>query len=150
MTTAMDCVFCKVCRGDLPSTVVFEDEHTLAFLDIAPASDGHTLVIPKNHTADLLSATPEDLAAVARSTQTVAHILDDRLHPDGLSIFQSNREAGWQDVFHLHFHVVPRWTNDTLRLPWNSEPASAERTEQVAARLGVSASRSARSTHVTD
>ena len=132
-----ECVFCKVVRRQLPSTVVFEDEERLAFLDIAPATDGHTLVVPKRHTEDLLSVNTEDLAAVIRTTQTVARILDDRLHPDGLSIFQSNRAAGWQDVFHLHFHVVPRWTDDPLRLPWRTTPASAERTAEVAARLGL-------------
>lgn len=132
-----DCVFCRVLRGELPSTVVFEDEHTVAFLDIAPATDGHTLVVPRRHTEDLLSVTPEDLSAVIRSTQAVARILENRLQPDGFSLFQSNRAAGWQDVFHLHFHVVPRWTGDPLRLPWTGVPASAERTAQVAARLGV-------------
>lgn len=134
-----ECVFCKVLRGQLPSTVVFENEHTLAFLDIAPATDGHTLVVPKRHTEDLLSVPTEDLAEVIRTTQTVTRILDDRLQPDGLSIFQSNRAAGWQDVFHLHFHVVPRWTDDSLRLPWRSKPASSERTTEVAARLGIAA-----------
>lgn len=132
-----DCVFCRVLRGELPSTVVLEDERTLAFLDIAPATDGHTLVVPKLHTEDLFSVTPEDLSAVIRSTQAVARLLENRLQPDGLSLFQSNRAAGWQDVFHLHFHVVPRWTGDSLRLPWSGVPASAERTAQIAARLGV-------------
>lgn len=132
-----DCVFCRVLRGELPSTVVFEDEHTLAFLDIAPATDGHTLVVPKHHTEDLLSVTPENLSAVIRSAQAVARILENRLQPDGFSLFQSNRAAGWQDVFHLHFHVVPRWIGDPLRLPWTGVPAPAERTARVAARLGV-------------
>jgi histidine triad (HIT) family protein len=132
-----DCVFCKVLRGELPSTVVFEDEQTLAFLDISPAADGHTLVIPKNHTEDLLTVSPADLAAVACATQTVARILDDRLSSDGFSVFQSNRAAGWQDVFHLHFHVVPRWEGDSLRLPWRSAPASQERSAEVAARLRI-------------
>lgn len=139
MANSRDCVFCKVLRRQLPSTVVFEDEHALAFLDIAPATDGHTLVIPKTHTDDLLSVSPEDLAAVIRTTQTVARILDDRLSPDGLSVFQSNRTAGWQDVFHLHFHVVPRWKDDSLQRPWRSAPASRERTAEVAARLGIGA-----------
>ena len=134
-----DCVFCKVLRGQLPSIVVFEDEHTVAFLDIAPATDGHTLVITKTHTEDLLSVSPKDLAAVTRATQTVARILNDRLSPEGLTVFQSNRAAGWQDVFHLHFHVVPRWTDDALRLPWRSAPTSQERTAEVAARLGIGA-----------
>lgn len=110
----------------------------MGFLDIAPATDGHTVVIPKRHTEDLLSVSAADLAGVIRTTQTVARILDSRLNPDGLSIFQSNRAAGWQDVFHLHFHVVPRWTDDPLRRPWRTTPGSAHRTAEVAARLGLS------------
>lgn len=137
MNDAGDCVFCRVVRGELPSTVVFEDEHTLAFLDIAPATDGHTLVVPKRHSRDLLSVGPEDLAALARTTQVVARLLDERLEPDGLSVFQSNRAAGWQDVFHLHVHVVPRWIGDSLRLPWRSEIATVQERSRVAGRLGL-------------
>ena len=131
------CVFCRVVAGELPSVVIREDEHTLAFLDIAPAADGHTLVVPKHHTEDLLSVDPDDLCAVTRSMQKVTHLLQDRLEPEGFSVFQSNRAAGWQDVFHLHFHVVPRWRGDGLRLPWRSSPASPQRTARVTAALGV-------------
>lgn len=146
---ANDCVFCRVLSGDLPSTVVFEDDLTLAFLDIKPAADGHTLVVPKRHTENLLTVNSEDLSAVIGSVQAVAHILDERLQPDGLSIFQANRIAGWQDVFHLHFHVVPRWTGDALLRPWIGESVSAERTAQVAARLARSATSSGEAEVIT-
>ena len=129
------CVFCGIVDHDVPATVVYEDVHVLAFLDAAPATDGHTLVIPKNHAQDLLSVSPEDLAAVATASQVVAQLLDDRLRPDGFTVFQANGQAGWQDVFHLHFHVVPRWKGDPLRLPWKSEPASRQRIATIAARL---------------
>jgi histidine triad (HIT) family protein len=132
-----DCVFCGIVAQKVPATVVYEDARVLAFLDIAPATDGHTLVVPKNHAQDLLSVNPEDLVAVATASQAVTRLLDDRLKPDGFTVFQTNRQAGWQDVFHLHFHVVPRWTSDPLRLPWKSEPASEERIASIAARLAL-------------
>jgi histidine triad (HIT) family protein len=131
------CVFCRIVNHDVPATVVYEDARVLAFLDVAPATDGHTLVVPKNHAQDLLSVTPEDLAAVATASQAVARLLDDRLRPDGFTVFQANGRAGWQDVFHLHFHVVPRWQGDPLRLPWKSEPASRQHIATIAARLAL-------------
>ena len=131
------CVFCEIVGGRIPATVVHEDDRTLAFLDIAPAAEGHTLVIPKQHADDLLSVVPEDLTAIGGTTQVVARLLDERLEPDGLTLFQANRAAGWQDVFHLHVHVVPRWEGDALRLPWTSSPASPERMAAVAARLSA-------------
>jgi histidine triad (HIT) family protein len=130
-----NCVFCEIVAEKVSAAVVYEDARVLAFLDIAPATDGHTVVIPKNHTQDLLSVIPEDLAAVATASQAVARLLDDRLKPDGFTVLQANRQAGWQDVFHLHFHVVPRWTSDPLRLPWKSEPATGEHIATIAAKL---------------
>ena len=132
-----DCVFCGIVAGNDPASVVYEDAHAMAFLDIAPATDGHTIVVPKRHADDLLSVNPDDLAALATATQIVARLLDDRLKPDGLTVFQANRAAGWQDVFHLHFHVVPRWKSDPLRLPWTSAPPSPERIATIAALLAV-------------
>jgi histidine triad (HIT) family protein len=95
-----DCVFCGIIAQKVPATVVYEDDHVLAFLDFAPATDGHTLVVPKNHAQDLLSVNSEDLAAVATASQAVARLLDDRLKPDGLTVFQANRQAGWLVVLH--------------------------------------------------
>lgn len=134
---SVECVFCGIVAHDVPATVVYEDVRVLAFLDVAPAADGHTLVVPKNHAQDLLSVSPGDLAAVATASQAVARLLDDRLRPDGFTVFQANRQAGWQHVFHLHFHVVPRWKGDPLRLPWKSEPASQQHIATIAARLAI-------------
>jgi histidine triad (HIT) family protein len=133
-------VFCRITTRAEPSAVVFEDAHTLAFLDIAPATTGHTPVVPKRHADDLLTSTAEDLVAVTRTTQVVAQLLDHRLTPDGLTVFQANRPAGWQDVFHLHFHVVPRWAGDSLVLPWKAHEGSVDDLAPVAARLGTSPS----------
>ncbi len=87
---------------------------TLAFLDIAPAAEGHALVVPKKHADDLLAASADDAIAVMRTAQIMARRLEETLHPDGMTLFQANRPAGWQDVFHLHLHVVPRWKDDQL------------------------------------
>lgn len=95
---SVECVFCGIVAHDVPATVVYEDVRVLAFLDVAPAADGHTLVVPKNHAQDLLSVSPGDLAAVATASQAVARLLDDRLRPDGFTVFQANRQAGWQHV----------------------------------------------------
>jgi histidine triad (HIT) family protein len=112
-------VFCSIVAGSLPAHRIYEDQDTLAFLDIHPAAAGHTLVVPKTHATDLFTIAPETAAAVMRSATRVARLLDDVLTPDGLTVIQTNRAAGWQDVFHLHMHLVPRWDTDTLVRPWN-------------------------------
>ncbi|HEV7204248.1 MAG TPA: HIT family protein [Jatrophihabitans sp.] len=119
----LECVFCEVVAGTRPSRVVFQDDDTVAFLDLAPANPGHTLVVPREHATDLLDASPEQATAVARTAQLVARLQRDRLGADGVTLFQANRAAGWQDVFHLHVHVVPRYDGDSLRLPWRADPA---------------------------
>lgn len=137
MTHDLDarCVFCRIVDGSVPSWTVHEDDRTLAFLDINPASPGHTLVIPKSHSEDLLDADADTVADVMRSARAVAELLDARLSPEGLTLFQANRPAGWQDVFHLHVHVVPRWVDDDLVKPWTPLPATPDSLESVAARL---------------
>jgi histidine triad (HIT) family protein len=119
------CTFCGIVAGTVPARVVFEDDKTLAFLDIAPAAPGHTLVIPKGHVPHLLESTPEGAAAVIQTARIVARLLDEKLQPDGLTLFQAIKSAGWQEVAHLHVHVVPRWNSDELVRPYDPEPASA-------------------------
>lgn len=139
MVSQGDCPFCRIAAGEALAEVVYEDGETLAFLDIAPATDGHTLVVPKKHIENLLEATVEDAAAVMRGVHQVATLLDRRLRPDGITLFQANRAAGWQDVFHLHVHVVPRNSGDQLVKPWEGahEGASALRAVAARLRLGV-------------
>lgn len=129
------CIFCRIAAGTAESARIAEDERTLAFLNIAPAIEGHTLVIPKRHARNLFDINAADLEAVAVAAQRVALRLRSELGCDGISIFQSNEAAGWQTVFHYHVHVVPRYEGDPLVPPWR--PASAERAalEQVARRL---------------
>ncbi|MDX6691213.1 MAG: histidine triad family protein [Solirubrobacteraceae bacterium] len=113
-----DCIFCKIVAGELPATIVDEDDHTLAFMDISPATRGHALVIPRRHAADLHEIDPEDLKAVAAMAQRVAGKARDRLGADGVNLLNSNGASAWQTVFHFHMHVIPRYEGDPLKLPW--------------------------------
>ena len=131
MSDASDCLFCKIAAGDLPATVVYEDERTLAFMDINPGSRGHLLVIPRAHSKDLLEIEPEDLTAVAHAAQTMAQRVKDRLGADGVNLINSCGSKAWQTVFHFHMHVIPRYEGDTLRLPW--QPAPGDRDDIAAA-----------------
>lgn len=110
----MDCPFCLIIRGETPAHIVHEDEATVAFLDIFPWSEGHTLVVPRIHRDDLFDATPDEAAAVARSVAAVARLLRRELGADGVNIVQNNGRAAGQQVFHYHVHLIPRRENDHL------------------------------------
>ena len=131
MAADPDCLFCKIVAGEVPSTRVYDDERTIAFMDINPATSGHLLVIPREHAADVHAIDPEDLAAVARTGQVLAQRVTDRLGADGVNLLNSCGRAAWQTVFHFHLHVIPRYANDPLRLPWS--PAPGDRDEIAAA-----------------
>jgi histidine triad (HIT) family protein len=113
-----DCIFCKIVAGELPATIVDEDEHTIAFMDINPATRGHALVIPRVHTPDLLSIESGQLSAVTGAAQRLAINAKERLKADGINVLNSCGAAAWQTVFHFHLHVIPRYDDDPLRLPW--------------------------------
>jgi histidine triad (HIT) family protein len=108
-------VFAKILRGELPCEKVYEDEHTLALMDIMPRADGHVLVIPKAPSRNILDVQPEDLARLAVSVQKVAKAVKTAMNADGLTIQQFNESAGGQVVFHIHVHVLPRWDGVALR-----------------------------------
>ncbi|HEY0734941.1 MAG TPA: HIT family protein [Herpetosiphonaceae bacterium] len=114
----MDCIFCRIIAGEIPSHKVYEDDATLAFLDINPASNGHVVVIPKEHAADLFSLSPDALSAAARTTQTVARLLQRGVRPEGVNILQNNGPVAGQSVFHYHVHVIPRWSGDRALGMW--------------------------------
>lgn len=128
-----ECIFCKIVAGELPATIVDEDERTIAFMDIAPATRGHALVIPRAHSTDLLSVDGEDLSAVALACQRLAARVKERLGADGVNLLNSCGRAAWQTVFHFHVHVIPRYEDDPLRLPWvpsAGDPAQIEAAAQ--------------------
>jgi histidine triad (HIT) family protein len=126
-----DCIFCKIAAREIPAQIVDEDERTLAFMDRAPATRGHTLVIPRRHARDLLEIEPDELQAVAVAAQRVAARMPDRLGAEGVNLLNSCGRAAWQTVFHFHIHVIPRYDGDPLRLPWT--PAEGEPDEIKAA-----------------
>jgi histidine triad (HIT) family protein len=103
-----DNIFGKILRGEIPAHKVYEDEHSLAFMDVMPQGEGHTLVIPKVPSRGLLDAEPQTLAAVIGTVQRVGRAVKAAFKADGLTLFQYNEPAGGQTVFHLHFHLVPR------------------------------------------
>ena len=124
-----DCIFCKIVREEAPSFRICEDEHTLTFLDLFPVAPGHTLVITKEHFSDVFEATPEALAAVARTARRVAHAIRAELTPDGLGVFQLNGAAAGQTVFHYHMHLIPRAMGDGLMLHGRRKAAPDELVE---------------------
>ncbi|MGP1455312.1 MAG: HIT family protein [Treponema sp.] len=107
-----DCVFCNIIKGSIPSLKVYEDEHTLAFMDIAKDVDGHILVIPKKHTTNILDAEPETLHRVMDTVHKVAKHCVDRCGYEGVNVLNANHACAGQTVFHLHFHIIPRNKND--------------------------------------
>ena len=131
----MDCIFCRIVAGEIPSRRVYEDERTIAFMDINPATRGHVLVIPRTHARDLYEIGDADLAACARTARLMAGRARDRLDADGVSIMQSNGAAAWQTVFHYHVHVIPRYEGDPLVLPWRPAPGDQAEIEGAATAL---------------
>jgi len=130
-----NCVFCRIVRGELPATVVFEDEATLAFMDIGSVNPGHMLVAVKPHVENLQSMDGELAGALFRSACRVAKAIETVYKPHGISVYQANGPAAGQTVFHAHIHVLPRWENDGLTFTWPVKNPSREELEKVAAQL---------------
>ncbi|HEX6389716.1 MAG TPA: HIT family protein [Solirubrobacteraceae bacterium] len=135
MSADPDCLFCKIVAGEIPATRVDEDERTVAFMDINPATRGHLLVVPREHAVDLLEVPEADLEACARTAQRLARRVLDRLGADGVNLLNSCRRAAWQTVFHFHVHVIPRYDDDPLRLPWVPGSGDPDEIAATAARL---------------
>jgi len=126
LTGSEDCIFCKIVAGDLPATIVDEDARTVAFMDINPATRGHALVIPRAHARDLHEIPAEDLDAVSLAAQRLAARMRARLGADGINLINSCGQVAWQTVFHFHMHVVPRYADDPLELPWVPAPGDMD------------------------
>jgi histidine triad (HIT) family protein len=135
-----DCLFCRIIAGEIPAQIIHEDDRTIAFMDIAPATRGHCLVAPRTHTDDLLTADPEDVAACAVVAQELARRVYEDLGAAGVNLLQSSGSAAWQSVFHLHFHVIPRYEGDPLVLPWRHAEGNPVEIAEAAAALREGAS----------
>ncbi|MFQ6088946.1 MAG: HIT family protein [Candidatus Methanofastidiosia archaeon] len=131
----MECIFCAIVKGEIPATKVYEDEKTLAFMDINPATDGHTLVIPKRHVENIYSLNEEDGEGIMRTTLRVSKAIKKALKPDGLNLVQANEKAGFQEVPHFHMHIIPRWFGDGLKPPWTLSPGDMEKIGELANRI---------------
>jgi histidine triad (HIT) family protein len=126
MAADPDCLFCKIVAGEVPATRVHEDERTVAFMDINPATRGHLLVVPREHATDLRDIAAEDLHACADVAQRIARTMEEKLGADGVNLLNSCGRPAWQTVFHFHLHVIPRYKADPLRLPWHPEPGDRD------------------------
>jgi histidine triad (HIT) family protein len=137
MGTDQDCLFCRIVAGELPAATIDEDQRTLTFLDINPATRGHALVVPKAHAADLLAVGDDDLAACAQTARRIAGRQRERLGAAGINLINSCGAAAWQTVFHFHIHVIPRYEDDPLRLPWTPAPADMAEIARLGAELAA-------------
>jgi histidine triad (HIT) family protein len=130
-----DCLFCGIVAGTIPSETIDSDERTVAFMDINPATPGHALVVPREHSADLLEIGEEDLTATVLAAQRLSRRMKDALDADGIDLINACGAAAWQTVFHFHIHVVPRYEDDPLKLPWVPEPGDSDEIAEIATRL---------------
>lgn len=115
---ASDCLFCGIVAGEVPAQIVDSDEHTVAFMDINPATRGHALVVPRNHSADVFEISDDDLERTMLAARRLAGKIRAALKPDGFNVLNSCGPVAWQTIFHFHLHVVPRYDDDPLKLPW--------------------------------
>jgi histidine triad (HIT) family protein len=132
---ASDCLFCGIVSGEVPALIVDSDEHTVAFMDIDPATRGHALVVPRVHSADLFEIADDDLEHTILAARRLVRRIDETLEPDGFNLLNSFRPAARQTVSHFHIHVVPRYDGDPLRLPWIPRTAEPEEVERIGERL---------------
>jgi histidine triad (HIT) family protein len=132
--SAADCIFCKIISGKAPAQRVHEDELTVAFMDLFPASPGHLLIVPKRHFADLLGADEASLVRVIANSRRIARAMERALGPDGIGVHQLNGAAAGQTVFHYHVHLIPRRLGDPIGFHGRRRAGESELAE-VAARL---------------
>jgi histidine triad (HIT) family protein len=130
-----DCVFCKIRDGQIPSIKIYEDERTLAIMDINPINSGHCLVLLKAHAPTVWDAEPADLQAAIAAAKKVAHALRETVKPDGLNMLQANGPAAFQSVPHYHLHLIPRWENDGKGFDWKLVPGDSAHIKAVGERL---------------
>jgi histidine triad (HIT) family protein len=133
--TMSDCVFCRIVAGQIPSTKVYEDEHTLAFMDIGHVNPGHVLVAVKKHAANLFELSEDQAAAAARTAARVAKAIEMAFKPEGMSVYQANGKAAGQTVFHYHVHLLPRHAGDGMELIWPVKNPPREKLEEYAAKI---------------
>ncbi|HET7785514.1 MAG TPA: HIT family protein [Myxococcales bacterium] len=135
MDSKADCVFCRIVKGELPASIVYEDGEVLAFMDMGQVNPGHVLVTLKEHAADVFGLDDAQSAAVFRAAARVARAVRDAFQPDGLALYQANGTAAGQTVFHFHLHVLPRSAGDGIQLAWRTSNPPRAKLDDDAARI---------------
>ena len=135
MSQASDCIFCKIIAGEIPCFKLHEDDDTLAFMDINPASEGHALVIPKEHSADVHGISDAAISSTVVTAKKIASAIEKTLNPGGMNLVQCNGPAAAQSVLHFHMHVLPRHQGDELKLNWGLEPGDMNAIGKLAERI---------------
>ncbi len=131
----MDCIFCKIIAGEIPCFKLYESDDVLAFMDINPANEGHALVIPKEHSADVHAVSSAAISATVITAKMIAAAIEKTLSPDGINLLQCNGPAAAQSVLHFHMHVLPRRDGDELKLNWGLEPGDMDAIGKLAERI---------------
>jgi histidine triad (HIT) family protein len=131
----MDCIFCKIVAGEIPCFRLYESDDTLAFMDINPANEGHALVIPKQHSADIHAVSDAAISSTVVTAKKIAAAIEKTLNPGGMNLLQCNGRAAAQSVLHFHMHVLPRREGDELKLNWGIEPGDMDAIGQLAERI---------------
>jgi len=137
MKSDANCIFCKIVAGQMPCFQLWEDDNTLAFMDIYPANDGHCLVLAKEHYPTIFEISDEALAAVSRSLRRVARAVNQALSPTGLNLVQANGPGAHQSVAHFHVHVLPRKRGDALRLNWGVKAGDPDIIAAIAEKIRI-------------
>ena len=132
-----DCIFCKIVAGEIPAHKVYEDDQTLAFMDIGQVNPGHVIVALKPHAETLFDVSQEQAGAVFETAHKVAAAVRSAFSPEGLTVLQANGKAGWQTIAHFHLHVLPRHTDDGVALTWPAKNPPQEELAALAARIRV-------------
>lgn len=127
----MDCIFCKIAKGEIPSNTIYEDEEFRVILDLGPATRGHALILPKKHADNLYELSDETVASAMKLARRMALLMKEKLHCDGLNLMQNNGEAAGQTVSHFHVHVIPRYEGDGQSINWVKGKPSQEELEAV-------------------
>ena len=135
MRTDSNCIFCKIVAGEIPCVKLYEDELTMAFMDINPGNEGHTLVIPKEHWEDV-HAIPSDLiGSTVKTVKKIATAVEETLNPDGINLVQANGKGAAQSVFHFHMHILPRRMDVELKMNWGLRPGDMDAIKEVCERI---------------
>lgn len=135
MSTSGDCIFCKIVRGDIPSHVIYEDEHFKAILDTQPASAGHTVILSKEHAESLSELSNKSCSRLFPLVKKLAGVIVSAVGAEGANILQNDGEAAGQTIFHFHTHIIPRRSGDGVVIKWDGTGAGSEELSEIKSKI---------------